>query len=113
MAAAYRFYPPAAISYTNVTFTAYGKGSTNYMFIGIQDWTTCTSYSTTCVTATHSAPHSGVLAGSAVSSPASKAVYPTSSHSIRGYVFAPASPGVSRTIDLRNVKITVTYKVLG
>ena len=83
------------------------------MMIGLQDWTVCTTYSTSCVTPTHSAPHSGVLAGSAVSSPASEPVYATSIHRVRGYVFAPASPGMRRTLDVCDVKITVTYKVLG
>ena len=106
--------PPSAISYTTVTFTAIGKCTTNTMMIGLQNWTVCTTYSVSCVTATHGGPalvgarRVGLGQRSRV-----QAVYPTSIHSVRGYIFAPALPGTIRTLDVRDVKVTVTYKVLG
>lgn len=112
VAAVYSFSAPSAISYTTVTFTVIGKGATNTMSVGLQNWTVCTSYSTTCVTAIHAGPHSSGIASAAVSAPAATTIYSTI-HRIRGYLFAPALPGTTRTIDARDVKITVTYKALG
>ena len=47
-----------------------------------------------------------------MSAPATNTIYSTI-HRIRGYLFAPTMVGVTRTLDARDVKITVTYKVLG
>ena len=58
VAAVYSFTAPSAISYSTVTFTAIGKYTTNTMTIGLQNWTVCTTYSVSCVTATHGGPHS-------------------------------------------------------
>lgn len=112
VAAVYSFSAPSAISYTTVTFTVIGKGATNTMDVGLQNWTVCTSYSTTCITATHTGPHSSGIASAAVSSPAATTIYSTV-HRIRGYLYANALPGTTRNLDARDVKITVTYKVLG
>ena len=49
IAAIYSFSAPAAYSYTSVTFTVIGKGATNTMTLGLQDWTRCTTYDTACV----------------------------------------------------------------
>ena len=111
VAAVYSFSAPSASTYTKVTFTVIGKGATNTMNVGLQDWKVCTAYSTTCITNVHSGPHSSGIASAAVSAPGSTSVYSTV-HRIRAYVFAPALPGTTRVLDARDVKITVTYTVL-
>ncbi len=112
VAAVYSFTAPSAISYSTVTFTAIGKYTTNTMTIGLQNWTVCTTYSVSCVTATHGGPHSSGITSASVSSPASTGLA-TAIRRVRGYIFAPALPGTVRTLDVRDVKVTVTYKVLG
>jgi hypothetical protein len=112
VAAVYSFSAPAAVSYTSVSFKVIGKGAANTMDVGLQDWTVCTSYSTTCITATRPGPHSSGTASATVSAPGASSVYSTV-HRIRGYLYAPAMPGTTRTLDARDVVITVTYKVLG
>ena len=82
------------------------------MLIGLQNWTVCGTYSVSCVTAIHGGPHSSGVAVASVSAPASTSVL-TSIRRVRGYIYAPALPGTTRTLDVRDVKVTVTYKVLG
>ena len=55
---------------------------------------------------------SAASTSASVSSPASTGLA-TAIRRVRGYIFAPALPGTVRTLDVRDVKVTVTYKVLG
>ncbi len=112
VAAVYSFTAPSAVSYSTVTFTAIGKYTTNTMTLGLQNWTVCTTYSVSCVTAIHGGPHSSGITSASVSAPASTGLA-TAIRRVRGYIFAPTLPGTTRTLDVRDVKVTVTYKVLG
>jgi FlgD Ig-like domain len=109
ISAAFAFVAPAATTYKTIKFESIGDGAAQTMTIGLQDWTLCASVSPSCITTTASA-----LVGkgtASVSETVAKAIK-TGTHAIRAYVFAPTMPGTTRTIDGKDVRITVTYTVL-
>jgi hypothetical protein len=109
----YSFTLPSATVYKTLTFQVLGRGNTmagGFGETGIQNWTLCTTWSDSCVDTWGVTPTTYAWAGVKVSGTHRV----SGSRIVRGYVEVWTWPGggLAKWLDLRDVRLVVSYGVL-
>ncbi len=110
-AVGYQFSLPHATTYKRLTFQVLGRGNPvagAEADTGIQDWTICRNWGTSCVDRWGETPLAYGWAGVTVSG----SRHVTAARVARGYVQAWTYGGISKWLDMRDVRLTVVYGVL-